>query len=105
MSTTRKLHNYLGATPDIAVRAFVHNNEKYIAVAGTGDAEGDGQHVGCFVYEALEVEAFLESRETGTYQDFCDALSPVEDVEVARTCRAETNWAANAAGVCEPIAV
>ena len=72
----------------VTATAFETETESYIITSGTGEG-------GDFAYLASDVESFLdglaaEGRKTAHYsEDFCAAVSPVEDVELAWAALAE----------------
>lgn len=88
--------------PTLTVYDFRHEDGRYILTDGTGE--------GVFVYDAFEVEQWADqfnqygaSEGFTAYDDFCQSVDAVTDLDVVRAAYEATGLIACRAGSCEPL--
>lgn len=73
---------------------------RYVVTTGTGEHNfgGEGGGSAAFAYDAEDVEAL----DVASYQDFCDAMSPEDDRDLA-IALATMGYRMTRAGACTPV--
>jgi hypothetical protein len=90
---------------DVSVTVITWQGRKYAVTQGTGEMNfgADGGGSAAFAYAVSDLRAADLRPDGWSYSDWCDTISPVEDVGLARKLAREHGMRLTRAGSCQPV--